>query len=84
MSPKWPLYEQMALLADFPDERLKKGDIVRPVEFLQSPAVGLPNGYCVEAFNALGNTIAVFTVQENELEELTERDVLSKRVREEI
>jgi hypothetical protein len=84
MFPKWPLYEQIALLADFPGERLKKGDIVRPVEFLQSPTVGLPNGYCVEAFNAVGDTIGVFMVQEDQLEALTKHDVLSKRMREAI
>lgn len=84
MSPKWPLYEQIALLADFPDERLKKGDIVRLVEFLQSPKVGLPNGYCVEAFNALGDTIAVFVVKEDEPEALTMHDILTKRTRETI
>jgi hypothetical protein len=40
---------------------------------------GIPNGYFVEAFNALGKTIAVFVVHENDIETLTDKDVLSRR-----
>ena len=76
---KIPLYQQVALLKDFSEKGLKAGDIVTTVEFLQSPKTGVPNGYYVEAFNALGNTIAVFVVYEHDIELLTEHDVLSRR-----
>jgi hypothetical protein len=36
-------------------------------------------GYSLEVFNALGGTIAVTTVPESVLEELTANDVLHKR-----
>lgn len=75
---KLPLYKQVALLRDFPEEGFKKGDIVTTVEFLENRR-DLPNAYFVEAFNALGRTIAVFIVEEDALEALTDHDVLSKR-----
>ncbi|QJW90509.1 DUF4926 domain-containing protein [Spirosoma taeanense] len=75
---KWPLYKQVALLKDFPGEGLKKGDVVTTVEFLEGRR-DLPNAYFVEAFNAVGKTIAVFIVEEDALEALTEHDILSKR-----
>lgn len=75
---KLPLYERVALQIDIPEKGLKKGDLVTTVEFL-SARRDLPNAYCVESFNALGETIAVFTVAESDLEALTEHDVLHKR-----
>lgn len=73
-----PLYERVALRIDVPEKGLKKGDVVTTVELLKARR-DLTNAYSVEAFNALGETIAVFTVAENDLEVLTEHDVLSKR-----
>ena len=75
---KHPLYERVALLKDAPDSTMHKGDIVTTVEFLVARG-DLPNAYFVEAFDAVGNTIAVFIVCEDDLEVLTEHDVLSKR-----
>ena len=73
-----PLYEQVALRIDVPGKGLKKGDVVTTVEFLEARR-DLPNAYIVEVFNAVGDTIAVLTVAESELEMLTAHDVLSKR-----
>lgn len=73
------LYTQVALLKDYPEEGLLAGDVVTTVEFLESPKPGLPNGYFVEAFNALGKTIAVFVVYEDDIEALTDHDVLHRR-----
>ena len=75
---KLPLFKQVALLRDFPEEGFRKGDIVTTVEFLEARR-DLPNAYYVEAFNALGRTIAVFLVEEDALEALTDHDVLTKR-----
>ena len=74
-----PLYKQVALLKDYSEQGLLAGDVVTTVEFLESPETGVPNGYFVEAFNALGKTIAVFVVYENDIEALTDNDVLSRR-----
>ncbi|MBC7571071.1 MAG: DUF4926 domain-containing protein [Spirosoma sp.] len=79
MSQKWPLYKQVALLKDAPDEGLSAGDVVTTVEFLESPEPGVSNGYFVEASNALGKTIAVFIVHEDDIELLTDHDMLSRR-----
>lgn len=76
---KIPLYEQVALLKDYPEEGLLAGDVVTTVEFLESPKPGIPNGYFVEAFNAIGKTIAVFIVYEDDIEALTDHDVLHRR-----
>ena len=76
---KVPLFKQVALLKDYPEQGLTADDIVTTVDFLESPGVGISNGYFVEAFNALGKTIAVFIVYEDDIEALTEHDVLSKR-----
>ena len=76
---KVPLYKQVALLKNYPEHGLTAGDIVTTVDFLESPEVGIPNGYFVEAFNALGRTIAVFVVYEDDIEALTDNDVLSRR-----
>lgn len=75
---KVQLFDRVVLKVDVPDMRLKANDIVTVVEFLEARR-DLPNSYCVEAFNAIGWTIAVFTVAEDDIEALTERDVLSKR-----
>ena len=76
---KIPVYERVALLKDFPEEGLLAGDVVTTVEYLESPEPGVPNGYYVEAFNALGKTIAVFVVFEHDIEALTDHDVLHRR-----
>jgi len=76
---KIPLYEQVALLKDYPEEGLLAGDVVTTVDFLESPKPGVPNGYFVEAFNALGKTIAVFIVYEDDIDALTDHDVLHRR-----
>ena len=76
---KWPLYTQVALLKDVPEEGLSAGDTVTTVDFLESPKPGVSNGYFVEAFNAMGKTIAVFIAYEDDIEALTEDDVLSRR-----
>ena len=76
---KIPLYEKVALLKDYPEEGLLAGDVVTTVNFLESPKPGVPNGYFVEAFNALGKTIAVFVVYEGDIKALTDNDVLHRR-----
>ena len=75
---KFQLFDRVSLKVDVPDMRLKANDIVTVVEFLKARH-DLPNAYCVEAFNAIGETIAVFTIAEDDIEALTANDVLSHR-----
>jgi hypothetical protein len=71
------LFEEVVLAKDFPDKKLKKGDIATVVE--HHPVSDGEDGYTLEAFNALGDTITVITVAESAIEPLTENDVLTVR-----
>lgn len=70
-------FQRVALAKDIPEEKLCRGDLATIVDI--HPADGREVGYSVEVFNALGETIAVTTVAEWVLEELTANDVLHKR-----
>ena len=58
------------LLGDVPEHRLKRGDIVELVDHHIVP--GGTEGYSIEVFNAVGDTIAVSAVPANDLEPLRE------------
>jgi hypothetical protein len=74
---KFELYKDMVLTRDIPEERLKRGDIVKLVE--HHVGRDREDGYSAEVFNALGDTIAVITVPESALEPLREDEVLHAR-----
>jgi len=54
-------YSEVALTRDFPEYRLKQGDIATPVEYVDHPAGG-EQGCILEVFNVLGESIDVITV----------------------
>ena len=56
---------------------LKKGDVATVVD--HHPVSNGEEGYSLELFNALGDTIAVITVPESTIEPLTEDDIFSVR-----
>ena len=70
---KFELYTDAALACDVPEERLKRGDIVKLVE--HHVARDGEDGYSAEVFNAVGDTLAVITVPESALEPLREDEV---------
>lgn len=74
---KYKLFEEIVLNRDVPGKNLKKGDVATIVEY--HPVVGGEDGYSLEVFNALGDTIAVITVPESAIEPLTELEVFSVR-----
>ena len=74
---KFELYKDMVLTRDVPEERLKRGDIVKLVE--HHPVPDGEDGYSAEVFTALGETLAVITVPESALEPLRENEVLCAR-----
>ena len=74
---KHRLFEEVVLGRDIPEKGLKRGDVATVVE--HHPASGGEDGYSLEVFNALGDTIAVVTVPESLLEPLTENEVFSVR-----
>jgi Domain of unknown function (DUF4926) len=56
----FPLYSDVILLRDLPDESLSIGDIGTVVE--RHDVDGLDTGYSVEFFDMLGNTVAIVTL----------------------
>ena len=74
---KYELFEEVVLTRDIPAKRLKRGDVATIVE--HHPVSGGEDGYSLEVFNALGNTIAVVTVAESFIEPLSEDEVFSVR-----
>jgi len=74
---KYELFEEVVLSRDIPAKRLKRGDVATIVE--HHPVSGGEDGYSLEVFNALGNTIAVVSVAESVIEPLIEDEVFSVR-----
>jgi len=57
------LFEEVVLLRDMPEKGLKSGDIATIVE--HHPVADGEDGYSLEVFNALGDTITVITLPES-------------------
>jgi hypothetical protein len=73
----YKLFTEVVLLKDIQAKGLKKGDVATIVE--HHPISEGEDGYTLEVFNALGNTIAVVTVSESAIGPLTEKVVFSVR-----
>lgn len=71
------LFQRVALKIDIPDHGLRKGDVATIVEYL--PAKNGEDGYALEVFNAIGESIAVVTVPESAVEPLTRDKIPSVR-----
>ena len=63
------LFKRVALRVDLPEHGLRKGDVATIVEHL--PGMQTEDGYALEVFNAIGDTIAVITVPQSAVEPLT-------------
>jgi len=74
---RFELYTDVALARDLPELRLRRGDLVKLVDHHLAP--GGEEGYSIEVFNAVGETIAVSSVPATALEPLREDEVLSVR-----
>jgi hypothetical protein len=75
---KFPLYTRDALAEDLPEKNLCRGDVATVVEYYEG-APGQESGYDLEVFNALGETYAVVTALESQIEPLRKDDLLSVR-----
>ncbi|OGQ49408.1 MAG: DUF4926 domain-containing protein [Deltaproteobacteria bacterium RIFCSPLOWO2_02_56_12] len=71
------LFKKVALKIDIPDQGLRKGDVATIVEHL--PGKNGEDGYALEVFNAVGESIAVLTVPESAVEPLTADKIPSVR-----
>lgn len=73
----YKLFEEVVLLEDISEKGLKKGDVATIVEY--HPVPDGEDGYSLEVFNALGETIAVITVSESAIAPLSEKEIFSVR-----
>jgi len=74
---KIDLFKPVALKIDIPDQGLRKGDVTTIVEHL--PGKKGDDGYALEVFNAIGETLAVITVPESAVEPLTAEKIPTVR-----
>lgn len=74
---RFELFSQVALARDVPEKALQAGDVATIVE--HHPTTSGEDGYTLEVFDAVGETLAVLTLAESELEELRAGEVLSVR-----
>jgi Domain of unknown function (DUF4926) len=72
------LFTKVALRADFPQHKLCHGDVATIVE--HHPIDDGEDGYSLEVFNAVGETIAVLVVSASQIEPLMNNEVLHIRV----
>ncbi len=72
------LFSKVALKVDVPSYKLRKGDVASIVEAHPGRA-GEEAGYSLEVFNAVGETLAVVTLRESQIELLTNNEVLHVR-----
>jgi hypothetical protein len=75
---KFELYTDAALGCDVPEHRRRRGDLVKLVAHHVAPDG--TEGYSIEVFNALGETIAVIALPASALEPLRQDQVLCARV----
>jgi len=75
---KYELFSRVALKTDLPADRLRSGDVATIVEYHPGRPDQEP-GYSLEIFNAVGQTVAVVTVRESQIDPLTANELLHVR-----
>ena len=74
------LYQRVALTRDLPEHHLCTGDVAVVIEHLPGTARSSgEDGYALEVFNAVGDTIAVVMVPVSAVKPLTEQEVFQVR-----
>ena len=74
---RYKLFEEVVLTKDFPEKGLKKGDVATIVE--HHPSHNGDDGYTLEIFNTLGDTIAIITVPQSAIAALSKDTIFSIR-----
>ena len=75
---KFKMFSEVTLRTDVPENSLRQGDVATIVEFHQGRP-GQEPGYSLEVFNAVGETIAVITLRESQIEPLSAKEILHVR-----
>ena len=66
---KLELYQYVALSRDLPEHKLKQGDVAMLIDYVTHPSGG-EDGYILEVFNAIGDSVRVLTVPISAVEKL--------------
>ena len=72
------MYQRIALNQDFPQHNLKKGDIATFIDTVPHPTGG-EEGYILEIFNALGESIDTIIVPKSAVSPRSSHEILSVR-----
>ena len=75
---KFEMFSRVALKTDVPENGLRRGDVATIVEYHQGRP-GQEPGYSLEVFNAVGDTVAVITLRESQIEPLSTMGILHVR-----
>ena len=75
---KLELYQYVSLDRDLPEYNLKRGDVAMLIDYVTHTSGG-EDGYILEVFNAVGDSIAVLTVPISAVEQLPTEAVLAVR-----
>ena len=73
----YQLFEEVVLVKDITEKGLLKGDVATIVEY--HPVSDGEDGYSLEVFNVLGDTITVLTLPESAIAPLTKNEIFSVR-----
>jgi hypothetical protein len=78
--PEIPLYSRVSLNRDFPEYNLRQGDIATFIDTVPAPDDS-EEGYILEVFNALGESVDVVTVPKSAISPLRPDEILTVRSR---
>ncbi len=73
-----PLYQRVSLTRDFPEYNLKKGDLATLIDTVPHPDGG-EEGYILEVFNAIGESINIVIVPLSAINPLKQDEILTVR-----
>lgn len=76
---KHKLYTEIYFNQNIDKFSIRKGDIGTIVDYFPTIDESQPDGYCIEVFDAYGNTINVVTVDESKISAIKQNSVLSVR-----
>ena len=75
---KHNLFDRVTLTVDVPQHNLQDGDVATVVEN-HGGTQGQEEGYTVDVFNAVGESVAVVTLKESEIDSLNAKGILHVR-----
>lgn len=73
----YQLFQEVVLLKNIPEKGLQKGDVATIIDHHVAP--NGEDGYSVEVFNAVGETVVVITLPASAISSLRENEIFSVR-----